>query len=226
MTIKLKDIPIYSENVPFKERLMANCAKPLTWLLLHTNITANQVTTLSMVLALIGSALMIPGIFLLSLIGLFLFCMFMLLDHTDGQVARYRNQVSSAGLYLDSRVHHLVEPTFFICTGIGAFISSGNVLYLFAGICTSTFYLMRQLMKPDNQDIKNFRTLGKEKTLFGKVNYFLFQFLRINYPFSLLFFAIIFDVSGVVLEIYALIFLANLIMSFYKTYKSLANTNG
>ena len=229
MGIKLKDIPIYAENVPFKERLMANCAKPLTWLFLQTNITANEVTFISMIVALIGSGLMIFGNYLVSLIGLAFFCLFMILDHVDGQVARYRKQVGKAGLYFDSRVHHIVEPLFFICCGIGAFINSfyvnnlGNflimLLYLFSGIGAAVFYLMRQLIK--SEQTLEFRSLDKEKSLYGKINYFMFQFLRINYPFSLLFFGIIFDLAGPVLVIYSTIFLANLIYSFYNTFKEL-----
>jgi len=235
MGIKLKDIPIYSENVPTKERLMANCAKPLTWLFLHTDITANQVTFISMVAALIGAGLMVFGNYLVSLVGLAFFCLFMLLDHVDGQTARYRNEVSKAGLYFDSRVHHIVEPAFFICCGIGAFINiyyaTGLInlwsnlfvmfLYLFSGIGAAVFYLMRQLIK--SEQTLEFRSIDKEKSLYGKANYFLFQFLRINYPFSLLFFAIIFDFTGPALVVYAAIFLVNLIISFYKTYRTLAD---
>jgi len=227
MKIRLDDIPLYSKDAPLKEILMAKTARPLTWLLIHTPISANQVTMLSMFVALIGCCLMIPGNYWLSLLGLAFFCLFMLLDHCDGQVSRYKHQSSKAGLYLDSRVHHIVEPLFFICCGIGVGImTKDNIWYFVAGIAASTFYLMRQLMKlPEETTPGNFRALNKERSLYGKANYFLFQFLRINYPFSLLFFAIIFDVIGPVLIIYALVFMANLIMSFYNTYAELKRKN-
>jgi phosphatidylglycerophosphate synthase len=230
MKIKLSDIPLYSKDAPWKEILMAKTARPLTWLLLHTGITANQVTFMSMIVALIGCAFMVIGNYWLSLAGLALFCLFMLLDHCDGQVARYRHYSSKAGLYFDSRVHHIVEPLFFICCGIGCYISEFNhsvgFAYLGAGIATAVFYLMRQLMKlPDETKPGNFRALYKEKSFFGKINYFLFQFLRINYPFSLLFFAIILNQTGPVLMFYAMIFMANLVYSFYKTYKELRDSD-
>jgi phosphatidylglycerophosphate synthase len=226
--VKLSEIPLYSKDAPPKEILMAKTARPLTWLILHTNISANGVTFLSMVMALIGCAFMVPGIYWLSLVGLAFFCLFMLLDHCDGQVARCRHYSSKAGLYFDSRVHHIVEPMFFICCGIGCYIAEFNkavgFLYLGAGIAAAVFYLMRQLCKvPDLET--GFRTLEKERSFFGKINYFMFQFLRINYPFSLLFFAIIFNQTGPILMIYALIFMANLIISFYKTYKELRDSN-
>ena len=240
MTIKLSEIPLYSKDAPWKERVMANCARPLTKLLLYTPMTANQVTFLSMVVALIGCAFMVTGIYWLSLVGLAFFCLFMLLDHCDGQVARCRHYSSKAGLYFDSRVHHIVEPLFFICCGIGALLGSESiirmqwgaifstqsigVLYLLSGIFAAVFYLMRQLCKVPELET-GFRTLEKERSFFGKINYFMFQFLRINYPFSLLFFAIILNLTGPILMIYALIFMANLIISFYKTYKELRDFN-
>ena len=222
--VKLSDIPLYSKDASLKEILMAKTARPLTWLLLHTNITANQVTFISMVMALIGCAFMVTGIYWLSLLGLAFFCLFMLLDHCDGQVARCRHYSSKAGLYFDSRVHHIVEPMFFICCGIGCYIAEFNkavgFLYLGAGIASAVFYLMRQLCKVPELET-GFRALEKERSFFGKINYFMFQFLRINYPFSLLFFGIIFDLAGPVLVIYSTIFLANLIYSFYNTFKEL-----
>jgi phosphatidylglycerophosphate synthase len=230
MKIKLSDIPLYSKDAPWKEIVMAKTARPITWLFLHTNISANGVTLLSMLMAFIGALFMIAGNYWLSLVGLAFFCLFMLLDHCDGQTARYKNQSSKAGLYLDSMAHHIFEPLFFICCGIGCYVFEFNhavgLLYLGCGIATAVFYLMRQLIKlPEHSGTDKFRTLEKEKSLYGQINYFMFQFLRINYPFSLLFFAIIFNWVGPILVIYALIFLANLIINFYKNYKELRDLN-
>jgi phosphatidylglycerophosphate synthase len=224
MKINVNKIPLYSKDLPPRERIMGNFVrKNITPLFLHTPLSGNQVTLLSAFFALIGAIFMTLGNYWYSLLGILLFTLFIVLDYVDGQVARYRKEQSPAGEYLDSRFHHIVEPIFFICAGIGAFNISGSIIYLSSGIAASTFYLMRQLMKVPGK--VNIRRAYKEKSKSGKLNYYLFEFLRINQPGSLLFFAIILNITGPVLVIYAVIFLLNLILSFYKTYSGLKAEN-
>jgi phosphatidylserine synthase len=92
----------------------------LTWILLRTSITANGVTGL---MILVGwwtaAALLIPGIGGAAL-ALVLGQLQMLVDCCDGEVARWRNSRSPAGVFLDKVGHYTTEALIPIVLGIRA----------------------------------------------------------------------------------------------------------
>jgi phosphatidylglycerophosphate synthase len=92
----------------------------LTRLLLRTGISANGVTWL-MILAGVAAAgvLALPG--LLPAIGAVLLIQLqLLLDCSDGEVARWRGQKSPVGVYLDRIGHWLTEAALPIALGVRA----------------------------------------------------------------------------------------------------------
>ncbi|MFD1714208.1 CDP-alcohol phosphatidyltransferase family protein [Amnibacterium flavum] len=92
----------------------------LTWPLLHTAISANGVTGL-MILAgwSTAAALLIPGIGG-ALLALVLGQVQMLLDCSDGEVARWRGTSSPAGVFLDKVGHYTTEALIAVALGIRA----------------------------------------------------------------------------------------------------------
>jgi phosphatidylglycerophosphate synthase len=92
----------------------------LTWVLLKTRISANGVTAL-MILAgwSTAAALLIPGIWG-ALLALALSQVQMLIDCSDGEVARWRGTSSPAGVFLDKVGHYSTESLIPIALGIRA----------------------------------------------------------------------------------------------------------
>lgn len=92
----------------------------LTWVLLKTSISANGVTGL---MILVGwstaAALLVPGIGGAAL-ALVLGQLQMLVDCSDGEVARWRNQRSPAGVFLDKVGHYTTEGLIPVVLGIRA----------------------------------------------------------------------------------------------------------
>ena len=92
----------------------------LTWMLLKTSISANGVTGL---MILVGwstaAALLLPGIGGAAL-ALVLGQLQMLVDCSDGEVARWRNTRSPAGVFLDKVGHYSTEALIPIALGIRA----------------------------------------------------------------------------------------------------------
>lgn len=92
----------------------------LTWLLLRTSISANGVTGL---MILVGwstaAALLIPGVAGAGL-ALVLGQLQMLVDCCDGEVARWRDTRSPAGVFLDKVGHYTTEALIPIVLGIRA----------------------------------------------------------------------------------------------------------
>jgi phosphatidylglycerophosphate synthase len=90
----------------------------LTRALLRTPISANGVTWLMIISgASIGPALLIQGWVGIAL-ALFLSQMQMLLDCSDGEVARWRDTKSPMGIFLDKLGHYLAECLLPICLGL------------------------------------------------------------------------------------------------------------
>jgi hypothetical protein len=92
----------------------------LTWLLLPTGISANGVT---IIMILTGwsaaAALLIPGL-PGALLGALLAQAQMLVDASDGEVARVRGTSGPAGVFLDKIGHYTTEALIPICLGLRA----------------------------------------------------------------------------------------------------------
>ena len=92
----------------------------LTWLLLKTSISANGVTGLMILVGWSTAAsLLIPGIGGAAL-ALVLGQLQMLVDCSDGEVARWRDTRSPAGVFLDKVGHYSTEALIPIALGIRA----------------------------------------------------------------------------------------------------------
>ncbi len=92
----------------------------LTRLLVPTRLTPNAVTWLMIVCGLAAAALLtLPG--LVPAIGVVLLLQFqLLLDCSDGELARWRKVSSPAGIYLDRLAHNLTEAALPIALAIRA----------------------------------------------------------------------------------------------------------
>ena len=92
----------------------------LTWVLLKTSVSANGVTGL---MILVGwstaAALLVPGIGG-ALLAVVLGQLQMLVDCCDGEVARWRNTRSPAGVFLDKVGHYSTEGLIPVVLGIRA----------------------------------------------------------------------------------------------------------
>ena len=90
----------------------------VTWALLHTPVSANQVTVVSLALTALSPlllALPAPG---LALSGALALVVHYFLDKVDGEIARYRQVYSLAGVYMDELSHTFAYAGIFAGTGL------------------------------------------------------------------------------------------------------------
>jgi phosphatidylglycerophosphate synthase len=102
----------------------------LTWLLLHTKLTPNSISVISLFTAILatfftGVGLLITGFILIQIT--------IVLDFSDGEVSRYRNLRSKEGSYLDKIYVFLVHPILFVGITIYEFRVSNNIAIVIAG---------------------------------------------------------------------------------------------
>jgi phosphatidylglycerophosphate synthase len=110
----------------------------LTKLLLRTGISANGVTWLMIVAGVAAAGVLaLPG--LLPAIGAVLLIQLqLLLDCSDGEVARWRGERSTLGVYLDRIGHWLTEGTLPIALGV----RTGDDTYVMLGLAAAVLVLL------------------------------------------------------------------------------------
>lgn len=112
----------------------------LTHVLLHTPISANQVTILMLLVGMVSGTLFIIGNYWCSLAGSILFPIMYILDGVDGEVARYRNSCSLKGVYLDRVSHIITYPFLFIGITFGVYINNHDIRVFIFGFLATYFF--------------------------------------------------------------------------------------
>ena len=108
----------------------------ITKLLLYTPITANHVTFMMLVLGIAGSAFLFSGFFAAGLLALHFA---VVLDNVDGEIARFKNQSSMMGKYIDVVYHVTVSPLMLFGYAYGIYNLHPNNLLLIFGFLAAMF---------------------------------------------------------------------------------------
>lgn len=98
----------------------------LTYAALKAGLTANQVTALQTLVGLAGAVCLAFPSNTIVVAGLVLLQLGFILDNVDGEVARYRGEVSVTGKYLDTIGHEFVIPSMYFALGVGSFFREGT----------------------------------------------------------------------------------------------------
>ncbi len=144
---------------------LRDAALPMTWLLLHTPVTANQITLISLLIGLAGVCFMAlpgPGLFLLGAVFLQLWYY---LDHVDGQIARYRGTACLSGRFFDFITHHLIHGVLFFGLGFYVYGETQSVFFLVLGFIVSVSMMMFNLIH-DTKYKTFFEKLEKMDTVY------------------------------------------------------------
>ena len=95
----------------------------LTWALARTPLTPNQVTGLMIVAGLLaGVVLALPGLWA-AVAAAVLIQVYLLLDCSDGELARWTHRTSITGVYLDRVGHYFAEAALLIGLGFRASVT-------------------------------------------------------------------------------------------------------
>jgi phosphatidylglycerophosphate synthase len=96
----------------------------VSWLLIRLGITPNPVTLVGAVLAVASSLILVQPSTTVYLVSVVLMQLFFLLDHVDGELARYQahhegESWDQSGRYFDVLTHYFQGPTLYYCLGAG-----------------------------------------------------------------------------------------------------------
>lgn len=111
----------------------------ITWLLLHTRMSANTVTIAGILIGVAGALMLASSHFWVLVGGLALLQLSFVVDFSDGEIARYRAKVdgtptNAGGAYLDWIGHYYVPAIAVGAVAWGAFTQSGHDWLLLAAL--------------------------------------------------------------------------------------------
>ncbi len=123
--------PAYSLG-PFDFAYRA-CSIYLSIPLARWGATPNGITVAWIVLGLAGTAMLVPAVWWLPVLGALVLNFSYLLDFVDGEVARLTNRRSRVGGYIDLVGHGLIKTALPLATGMAAALSWNQPLFVLAG---------------------------------------------------------------------------------------------
>ncbi|MFT7580253.1 MAG: phosphatidylglycerophosphate synthase [Myxococcota bacterium] len=103
----------------------------------HTGISPNQISTVTLILGLVGAFLASHGTYWMVLGGAVLLKANSVLDGVDGELARMRIQSSVLGEWLDTVSDDLSNQSFFLGVGIGTAYVTGDPMWLWLTVAAA-----------------------------------------------------------------------------------------
>ncbi len=123
--------------------------------LLKLGVSANQASFSSMTLGIIGAVLIAIGNFWAILLGAILMQLWLILDKTDGVIARFRKVANKFGEFFEELNGALMAVLFFSSIGFAssrlpgslpAFVYFPPKIFIILGLTTSLFVVFRHLI--------------------------------------------------------------------------------
>ena len=154
-----------------------------SWLFVNLGITANQVTIIFFLVGLLGSILIFKLSLLYIFFGYILYRLHIILDVSDGEVARFTQKFSINGAYWDYMIHAILYPLYFFGMTTAVYYEYDNVIFLFIGtvavlvtslmLATKNNYFRAKFFNNDSySDWKklNTKVSNKKFTLFNLIS--------------------------------------------------------
>ena len=214
------------------------------------NVTANQVSALSILTGIAANMTFIFGNYYLMLLGCFLYQFWNIFDLVDGEIARVTDVKTAGGKYLETINGAITECGFISCLGIGLSKILNDKTFVFWGLLfalcyalLNTFARTRDMMterfqthdeiaKPKKIQAPNLKSHVKK--LYKKVRLFfvlfngyliltfltIFQLLLLNNAY-LTFFGLKLNVLSAYFFLYGIIWVVRMIIASATNYRSL-----
>ncbi len=178
----------------------------LAKLFLFLPFSPNQITIMWFVMQLASCLLFLKGSMDYMIIGVLIFQLINFLDYTDGIVARYRNESSVLGVYLDEIAHKINIPFFWFCFGIGTAKLYNNKIYFIIGLTFALVFCFNKMLSINPLWFE--KEYGKK--LLDKLSVkvgsnWLYDFIKVQNIGNLLFFMVLFNQVGMGIIIYFII---------------------
>ena len=108
----------------------------VTKLLLYTNLSANHISIIAFIFVFISTPFIAFGGYWYVLIGALLMQTSVILDNSDGAVARIKGTADKFGNFYCGFLHHFMSPVLIAALSINSYRFFNNVIFLMIGLLT------------------------------------------------------------------------------------------
>ena len=159
------------KGVPIVSRICRFFSIYFTWFFLHfKKFTPNQLTIAGTIIFIIGIFCYIKGEYWLNLLGVSFIWLSIILDYSDGEMARYRKTSRVKGVWIESLTHDIKYAILFVPLALGAYSSfSYPALLFFLAFSASMFRVLFRLtmlryinMILPHQSEESYRKIGEK----------------------------------------------------------------
>jgi hypothetical protein len=139
--------------------IVSRVGKVVTWLLVNLRVSANQTTMLFAIVAVASAGLFAVGTNTAAIIAAFLYWVQVVLDFSDGDIARFHQRFARNGEYWDHAIHLFAEPLVVagivvgeIQHGVPRGVIAAGLLLVVAGAFNIGLTDVAQLARPDDEE--------------------------------------------------------------------------
>lgn len=118
----------------------------ITLLFVKLKIRAMTATTIFVLSGIAACLMFSMGTKTAFLAGALMLQVWYILDHVDGEVARYNEESSLTGVYYDELSHYLVHPLVFFSIGLGLFRHTGRASLIITGFAAGLGIVLLSLV--------------------------------------------------------------------------------
>jgi len=184
----------------FKTRLEMGLSIYFTWVFIRFGVSANIVTIISGICALIGGILLAFNNIWLLWIGVLFLEFYNILDFSDGEIARYHKSGSIFGWFIDWYMLFIRDAAMFTGLAISAYLVQPNLLIILCGFfavltplmdktimgCGWTVISWQRLVKLQKGKLIESLSDDKTNSNYEKPNFYKNNLSKNNLFFSLL----------------------------------------
>ena len=131
----LEEAKIY----PYASYVLRKISPYFTKFFIEHNVTANQMSSCSIILGIVANLVFTFGNYYLILVGCLLYQFWNIFDLVDGEIARVTNLKTLGGKYLETINQAITECGFIACLGSGLSKILGNNAFVFWGLFFALF---------------------------------------------------------------------------------------
>lgn len=117
-----------------------------TWIFLHIGITPNQASFIALATGLVGAALIAVPKMSYLMAGSLIFLLYLILDSSDGEIARITDNKSKIGAYFDNLLHIFLYAALFTSIGINIYLRTNDTFYLLLGTLAALLFSLASLV--------------------------------------------------------------------------------
>jgi hypothetical protein len=217
------------------EQILDKPAHYVTKLAHAVGFNRASLTYFWVVIQFVSTLLFIPGDYLLSVIGIIIFQFMFIVDLADGKLARLHEKLTARKLkkpllfkYVDRVGHYINDPLLFVFLGYGSM--RFGMLYFYIGITAGLLFVFSKVIninpawytsRQEQGDILGMANTVHIRSKKTKLKQFLFDILRVEHMFSIVFVGIVLNVPHYTLVLYALVYLLEFLRKLYAQWKHL-----